>query len=237
MGNSIILIFHAFTGGLIPHAKIGKEERGEDTPTLPGGLTENHSASRQVIPSLPGKCVHLVFEYIPGEDLHTIARHHHHHHQNWLPEEDVRLVIKPLLDAIEYVHKEGYIHRDIKIENVMVREPKTDDDDDWSVYLIDFGLSIRKEDAKAGDTAGTLDYLSPEMILATSYDEKIDIWALGVMMVELLCGNPPFSEDIVRDLARASRTGDSATVYYNIGRISILRVWDGPSLTTAEISF
>ena len=189
------------------------------TPNLPGRLTENDSASRQVIPSLPGKYIHLFFECIPGEDLHTIARHHYKQQSKWLPEEDVRLVIEPLLNAIEYVHNAGYIHRDIKTENVMIREPKTDNDEDWSVYLIDFGLSIRKEDAKAGDTAGTLEYLSPEIVMASMYDEKIDIWALGVMMVELLCGDPPFKEDTLRELARASRMGDSATLSEHKGEL------------------
>ena len=90
--------------------------------------------------------------------------------------------------AIAYLHAKDppILHRDIKPENIL----KVGD----TYILCDFGWS--NTDSK-GDTrntfCGTPDYLSPEMILGTGHDEKLDVWTLGVLMYELLHGYPPFT--------------------------------------------
>lgn len=149
------------------------------------------------------KLVYLFFEYIMGRDLHALSKEHNKIYKEPLGEHDVRLIIRQLLDATEYVHSKGYIHRDIKAENVMVCSSVEDGINSIRVYLIDFGLAIAKEDTQKGDVAGTIEYFSPEIMFNQDYDEKIDIWSIGILMVELLTGELPFDTEVIKDIATA----------------------------------
>jgi serine/threonine protein kinase len=86
-----------------------------------------------------------------------------------------------MADAIEYMHKQGYLHRDICPRNVMV----TNEDD--TVKLIDFGLTIpnRPEFCKPGNRTGTPNYLAPELIRRVTTDHRVDMFALGVTAYEM----------------------------------------------------
>jgi calcium-dependent protein kinase len=113
-------------------------------------------------------------------------------------EREVASVIYQLFLAIKYVHEHKIIHRDIKMENVMFvsEDPKS-----LHVQLIDFGLSgvqkqtpfwlLRKKKRLFATTCGTTFYMAPEVIDA-KYDERCDIWSLGVLTFLLLTGKPPF---------------------------------------------
>jgi len=94
-----------------------------------------------------------------------------------------------LCDAVEYMHKEKYLHRDICPRNVMV----TQDD---VVKLIDFGLTIPYTPAfcEPGNRTGTPDYLAPEIIRRQSTDHRVDLFALGVTAFELFTGNLPWEK-------------------------------------------
>lgn len=91
-----------------------------------------------------------------------------------------------LFHAIAHCHANGIVHRDIKPENIMIGK-------DGEVKLIDFGISaIQKTTITHLSTiAGTPYYMSPEM-LSGNYNEKCDIWALGVVMYVVLSGHLPF---------------------------------------------
>lgn len=88
--------------------------------------------------------------------------------------------------AIGHMHSEGYIHRDLKLENILI-------DKDGYLKIIDFGISRKIEkDEDAKTFAGTQDQMSPEMINRNGYDKNVDWWAVGIMMYEMLIGCNPF---------------------------------------------
>ena len=93
--------------------------------------------------------------------------------------------MKQLLSAINHCHANGVIHRDIKHENIMITDTN-------QVRLIDFGLSMIKQKRKLiHERAGTAYYMAPE-VLNGNYNEKADLWSLGVLLYTLVCGYMPF---------------------------------------------
>jgi serine/threonine-protein kinase len=102
----------------------------------------------------------------------------------------IRIAIK-VLDALEYIHEHGVVHRDLKPENIMV-----DENDD--IKLIDFGIAgdsgaRRLTYANFTATLGTADYISPEQVKGKRGDGRSDIYAMGVILYEMLTGRVPFS--------------------------------------------
>lgn len=89
-------------------------------------------------------------------------------------------ILSQMADALEYLHRQGYLHRDICPRNVMVTK-------DGIVKLIDFGLAIpnRPEFGKPGNRTGTPNYLAPEVIRRSSTDHRVDMFALGVTAYEI----------------------------------------------------
>ncbi len=103
-----------------------------------------------------------------------------------LPEALVADYTRDIVQAIIYLHSQNPIilHRDIKPENILINNGRC--------KIADFGWS-NVDDEFRNTFCGTPDYLAPEMINGTGHNEKLDIWTLGVLMYELLHGNPPFS--------------------------------------------
>uniref|UniRef100_A0A8C2P754 non-specific serine/threonine protein kinase n=1 Tax=Capra hircus TaxID=9925 RepID=A0A8C2P754_CAPHI len=99
----------------------------------------------------------------------------------------VTQIIEELADALIYCHEKKVIHRDIKPENLLLGLM-------GEVKIADFGWSVHTPSLRRRTTCGTLDYLPPEMIEGRTYDEKVDLWCIGVLCYELLLlvGNPPF---------------------------------------------
>ena len=99
-------------------------------------------------------------------------------------------IVHKVASAVAYIHSLGIVHRDIKPENIMF----SDKDIYSEVKLIDFGLSNKFDTThlkRLKTFVGTPLYLPPEVIDG-EYDEKCDIWSLGVLLYSLLCGYPPF---------------------------------------------
>lgn len=89
-----------------------------------------------------------------------------------------------MCDALEYLHKKKCIHRDIKPENIL---------NSMGVLKIsDFGWSVHSPSEKRKTFCGTLDYLPPELVESKYYDNKVDLWCLGVLCYEFCSGHPPF---------------------------------------------
>ncbi|WVO19197.1 uncharacterized protein IAS62_000475 [Cryptococcus decagattii] len=120
-----------------------------------------------------------------------------------LPSFEVRSLIGQLSDAVQFLHANGIVHRDIKDENVIL-------DGSGHCQLIDFGSAAHWRPGKKWDTfSGTLHYASPEILRGEMYGGKEqDIWALGVVTYVLLIGETPFSElpdEVLHGLASDSK--------------------------------
>lgn len=95
-----------------------------------------------------------------------------------------------MLVAIEHMHSQGVFHRDIKPENVMFRNPD-------EIVLTDFGLAdfYRKDGSYLFTNCGTPGYCAPELLLNKAYDLKVDIYSVGIVLYQMLCGQIPFNSD------------------------------------------
>jgi serine/threonine-protein kinase len=129
--------------------------------------------------------VYMVLEWVEGRLLRLILNE-----DKKLPvERAVRLTLA-IADALDYMHKHGIVHRDLKPENVMI-------DEHDNIKLIDFGVAM-KEDARRltfvnlSASLGTPDYISPEQVKGQRGDQRSDIYALGIMLYEMLTGQVPF---------------------------------------------
>jgi len=128
---------------------------------------------------------YLVFEYIPGSDLHMLMSKRA---ESWNTT-DVLPILKASLEALAYAHQQGVIHRDIKPENIMLTPQ-------GQVKVTDFGLAFAHEEVRLtqGDgVVGTVLYMSPEMIQGKAIDPRTDLYSLGLVFYEVLTGEPPFA--------------------------------------------
>jgi eukaryotic-like serine/threonine-protein kinase len=128
----------------------------------------------------------ITMEYIEGKDLRSILREK----QKFSPEEAVD-VIQQVCNALEAVHSVGVIHRDLKPQNIM-------QDASGRVLVMDFGLARTLEGdgmTQTGALVGTMEYMSPEQALAKDLDQRSDIFALGLILYELLTGKTPFKAE------------------------------------------
>jgi tRNA A-37 threonylcarbamoyl transferase component Bud32 len=131
----------------------------------------------------------LVMEYLEGEELSRKLNR-----EGALPLDETLDILKGLTAALDYAHGQGMVHRDIKPSNVMLRRSK--DGETLEGVLMDFGVAKIRE-AQSGLTGtgaiGTIDYMAPEQIMsAREVDQRADIYALGVMVYEMLTGEQPF---------------------------------------------
>ncbi|KAK2073256.1 hypothetical protein P8C59_007548 [Phyllachora maydis] len=130
--------------------------------------------------------VWLVLEYCPGDELYNYLLKH-----GRLPVEKVQNIFTQLVGAVSYVHQQSCVHRDLKLENILL-------DKHENVKLCDFGFT-REYEGKANylqTFCGTICYSAPEMLKGEKYaGEKVDVWSLGVILYALLCGELPFDED------------------------------------------
>ena len=152
------------------------------------GKTLDHPGVMKVFVDENRSRVYMVMEWVEGRLLRKILDEEH----KLPPDRVVRLMLR-VLDALGYIHSRGVAHRDLKPENIMV-------DENDAIKLIDFGIaasssSRRLTFAKLSQTMGTPDYISPEQVRGKRGDARSDLYALGVMLYEMLTGQVPFSGD------------------------------------------
>ncbi|KAI9590841.1 kinase-like domain-containing protein [Syncephalis fuscata] len=103
---------------------------------------------------------------------------------------DTRKWFRQTADAVAYLHRRNLVHRDLKLENILL-------DDQLDVKLIDFGFTREFDQRRMLESyCGSMAYAAPEMISGQRYSgPEADIWSLGVILYTLLCGRLPFDED------------------------------------------
>lgn len=130
--------------------------------------------------------VYMVMEWVDGRLLRQIINE-----SGKLPADRAVWIATRILNALDYIHKNGVVHRDLKPENIMV-------DEQDNIKLIDFGIaanvgSRRLTFAKLSQTMGTPDYISPEQVRGKRGDARSDLYSVGVMLYEMLTGKVPFT--------------------------------------------
>ena len=131
---------------------------------------------------------YLVMEYVKGQTLRDILKVN-----GALSQRDAEQVMMGVLNALEYSHRMGIIHRDIKPGNIMISEQGV-------VKVMDFGIARAIDDSAATMTqsqgvVGTAQYLSPEQARGESVDMRSDLYSAGCVLYEMLTGRPPFTGD------------------------------------------
>jgi serine/threonine-protein kinase len=151
-----------------------------------GGL--NHSGIVSVYDSgEENNSPYIVMELITGESLRQLLQ------KGLIPQARALEIVEGILQALEYSHKEGIVHRDIKPGNIMIT-------DSGDIKVMDFGIARATDDIGATMTntwnvVGTAQYLSPEQATGEMADGRSDLYSLGCLMYELLTGRPPFTGD------------------------------------------
>jgi serine/threonine protein kinase len=127
-------------------------------------------------------------EWVEGRLLRELLNE-----QAKFPVERALRIAQQICDVLDYIHNQGVVHRDLKPENIMIGV-------DGNVVLLDFGIaavagSRRLTFGKLSATMGTPDYISPEQVRGKRGDCRSDVYALGVMLYEMLTGQVPFQGD------------------------------------------
>ena len=132
-----------------------------------------------------GDLTFIVMQYIDGQSLQALVDTG----KRFSPAEVIDL-LKPVADSLDYAHQNGIVHRDIKPANILI-------DKKGRPYLADFGVARMEASTMTGPgkTIGTLSYMTPEQVMGGNVDHRADIFALGVILYELLTGKKPFAGD------------------------------------------
>jgi eukaryotic-like serine/threonine-protein kinase len=148
------------------------------------GLHVRHPAIVRTIPVSDKSRPYLVMEYVRGRSLRTIIDD-----GTTMSVERAFAIAEPLCDALAYLHREGIVHRDLKPENILI-------DDAGNPKLLDFGVALDRTSRRLtwgglSPRLGTPDYMAPEQMRGERGDERVDIYALGLVLYELLTGVVP----------------------------------------------
>ena len=166
---------------------------------------------------------YLVTEYCNGGGLSDCLEKYQEEHNAAFPEELVQYLMKQIVSALRYLHRKRILHRDIKLDNILVHYESEEDRVNKNlmkakVKMIDFGFAryLKKEEL-AYSTLGSPINMDPGILRKLNklehskeygYDEKADIWSLGTACYEMLIGNCTFDADSMKDLVSKVERGN-----------------------------
>ncbi|CAK8674002.1 cGMP-dependent protein kinase 1-like isoform X2 [Clavelina lepadiformis] len=157
------------------------------------------------------KFVYMLMEACLGGELWTKLRD-----DRYFGEKQAKFYTACVVEAIEYLHVHGIVFRDLKPENLLL-------DKKGYVKLVDFGFAKRLYyGEKTWTFCGTPDYVPPELILNKGHDYAVDYWALGILIFEMLTGNPPFSSSEPMQVYKKALNGIDGIhwpIFYNNKKI------------------
>ncbi|CAF1569831.1 unnamed protein product [Rotaria magnacalcarata] len=127
-----------------------------------------------------------------------------------LPEETIKQIMSKLVSALYYLHKMDIVHRDLKLENILLKNTPTSKTDEFDIRVTDFGLSSKKSitntDSLFNEYCGTPLYMAPEILENKNYSALCDVWALGIIMYYLICGRHAYIANDERRLLEIIRS-------------------------------
>ncbi|KAF1762885.1 hypothetical protein GCK72_011149 [Caenorhabditis remanei] len=140
--------------------------------------------------------VYMALEFLPGGELFALMER-----VQFLSENSARFYIAQITLGLDYLHNNHILYRDLKPANVMI-------DKDGNVKLVDFGMSKFNfpKGNKTSTFCGSMEYMAPEMITEKEYGHAVDLWALGVLLFDLVTGSPPFNGENDEELEHEIRT-------------------------------
>jgi serine/threonine-protein kinase len=163
-------------------------------------IQEARSAARLAHPNVvnvydqgqDGDTAYLVMEYLPGITLRDLLQEH-----RVLTTTQAMDIMEAILSGLAAAHKNGIVHRDLKPENVLLA-------DDGRIKIGDFGLAraATANTATGNALLGTIAYLSPELVMRGVADTRSDIYAVGIMLYEMLAGEQPFKGEQAFQIAQ-----------------------------------
>jgi len=138
---------------------------------------------------------YIVMEYVGGQDLRELIRE-----KDRIPLEDMSCIGIDICDALSHAHSHNIVHRDIKPKNILLTK-------DLSAKLSDFSVAqILEKSSSYTSTAGTRIYMPPEQYTG-NYDYRVDIYATGLILLEMSAGHLPFVGLTSKEIERQKRTG------------------------------
>lgn len=129
------------------------------------------------------KRIYMVVEFCDGGDVFERVVQY-----KKFSEKSAIHVIKAVCSGLDHIHRMGFVHRDLKPDNLMYLTKE----EDSAIKIIDFGLAGDVNESPCKTPCGTAHYAAPEVLSSLEYDQSADMWSLGVIIYTLLCGFPPF---------------------------------------------
>ena len=238
--GKVNLCLHTLTGRLVAIKSINKskitKERQREKIKIETSIMKTLSYSNNIVKILENyetkNHICIVMEYICAGDLFSYIKK-----RSKLTENVAKFIFKQIILAIQYIHRNNIVHRDIKLDNILI-------DLDNNVKICDFGVSkiIKKGDILF-DQCGTPTYIAPEILKNNGYDGfPVDIWSAGVVLYSMLNGNVPFKGGDLNELHKLIIEGEYKPIKHISKEAShllkcLLEVDPTKRITTDDILF